>query len=394
MGALLSRGRLAAAGLAIAGVTIIALAALLLVDLERQAELNAQVVDAQQVKDHLYALRAALQELRSTSRLGARTGDQQAFRAIERRAGEVEAELRELQTHASAMVAGANELEQAAQLLVVHARSVAPLRSARGAPSATALSQQADLLAVEAVATLDRALGAQTARIAERTLRQVRLAERLRTTVSWLLAGSFVLLVGLFVGYRRVQLRERQAQERIERLAHFDVVTGLPNRALLSDRLAQETARARRSSRGFALLAVDLDGFKAVNDTWGHATGDRVLAEVAERSKTCMRASDTIGRIGGDEFLAILPEATADGAVAVADKLREALRQPYASAPGARLGASVGVSLFPAHGQEAEALLRAADQALYRAKREGKNLTKVADESAVREASAERESAD
>jgi len=394
VGALLSRGRLAAAGLAIAGVTIIALAALLLVDLERQAELNAQVVDAQQVKDHLYALRAALQELRSTSRLGARTGDQQAFRAIERRAGEVEAELRELQTHASAMVAGANELEQAAQLLVVHARSVAPLRSARGAPSATALSQQADLLAVEAVATLDRALGAQTARIAERTLRQVRLAERLRTTVSWLLAGSFVLLVGLFVGYRRVQLRERQAQERIERLAHFDVVTGLPNRALLSDRLAQETARARRSSRGFALLAVDLDGFKAVNDTWGHATGDRVLAEVAERSKACMRASDTIGRIGGDEFLAILPEATADGAVAVADKLREALRQPYASAPGARLGASVGVSLFPAHGQEAEALLRAADQALYRAKREGKNLTKVADESAVREASAERESAD
>ena len=125
MGALLSRGRLAAAGLAIAGVTIIALAALLLVDLERQAELNAQVVDAQQVKDHLYALRAALQELRSTSRLGARTGDQQAFRAIERRAGEVEAELRELQTHASAMVAGANELEQAAQLLVVHARSIA-----------------------------------------------------------------------------------------------------------------------------------------------------------------------------------------------------------------------------------------------------------------------------
>ncbi len=394
MRAALSRARLAAAGLAIAVVTIIALAALILVDLKRQTELNAQVVVAQEVKDHLYALRSALQELRSAARLGARTGDPQAFSNIERRARDVEAELRQLGAHASALVAGVNELAQSAQLLVVHARSVAPMRGTRGAASATALSQQADRLATEAVGTLDRVLGAQTARIAERTLAQVRLEERLRSYVSWLLGGSIAVLLGLFGGYRRVQLRDREAQARIERLAHFDVITGLPNRALLSDRLAQEVARARRNARGFALLAADLDGFKAVNDTWGHAAGDRVLAEVAERARGCMRASDTIGRIGGDEFLAILPEATLQGAVAVADKLREALREPYAIAGGsARLGASVGVGLFPDHGRDAEALLRAADQALYRAKREGRNLTRVA-EGVAQGAAVERESAD
>ena len=383
-----SRARLAGAGLAIAAVTIIALAALLLVDLSRQNELNSEVTVAQEVKDHLYALRAALQELRSAARLGARSGDVASFRNIERRALDVEAELRALDSQARAMVAGANELTQAAQLLLVHARSIASVRSAHGAASANELSQQADHLATDAIASLDRALRAQTGRIAERTRAQVVLAERLRATVTWLLVGSIAVLVGLFALYRRVQLRERDAQARIERLAHFDVVTGLPNRALLSDRLAQETARARRSARGFAVLAIDLDGFKAVNDTWGHAAGDRVLAEVAERARACMRASDTLGRIGGDEFLAILPEVATDGAVAVADKLREALRAPYAIAGAqARMGASVGVSVFPDHGRDSDALLRAADQALYRAKREGKDLTRVAQETvAQREA--------
>lgn len=385
-----SRARLAGAGLAIASVTIIALAALLLVDLSRQTELNAEVSVAQEVKDHLYALRAALQELRSAARLGARTGDTPSFRNIERRALDVEAELRALDSQARAMVAGANELTQAAQLLVVHARSIASVRSAHGAASANELSQQADRLATEAIASLDRALRAQTGRIAERTRAQVVLAERLRTTVTWLLAGSIAVLVGLFTLYRRVQVRERDAQARIERLAHFDVVTGLPNRALLSDRLAQETARARRSARGFAVLAIDLDGFKAVNDTWGHAAGDRVLGEVAERARGCMRASDTLGRIGGDEFLAILPEVGTDGAVAVADKLREALRAPYALAGAqAKLGASVGVSVFPEHGRDSDALLRAADQALYRAKREGRDMTRVAQETVAQRETAQ-----
>jgi diguanylate cyclase (GGDEF)-like protein len=183
-----------------------------------------------------------------------------------------------------------------------------------------------------------------------------------------------VVLVGLFGFYRWVRARERAAAVRIEHLAHYDLVTGLPNRALLADRLELEIARARRSERGFALLMFDLDGFKTVNDTWGHAAGDAVLTMVARRSRQSVRASDTVGRMGGDEFLAILPEATREGALQVAEKLREALGQPYLlGGPVAHMGVSVGVSHFGEHGTDADTLQRAADAALYEAKRRGKN---------------------
>jgi diguanylate cyclase (GGDEF)-like protein len=125
--------------------------------------------------------------------------------------------------------------------------------------------------------------------------------------------------------------------------------------------------------KGFAVVLFDLDGFKEVNDTWGHPAGDRVLAMVAERARKCVRASDTLGRLGGDEFLAVLPETSEEGALAVAEKLRAALNEPYALDTGpARVGASFGVALFPAHAEESDTLLSAADRALYTAKREGK----------------------
>ena len=220
----------------------------------------------------------------------------------------------------------------------------------------------------------------ETRHIDQRTEAQLQLGEGLRRYITGLLLGSFAMLAGLFLAYRRAQARERRAQLRIEHLAHFDLVTGLPNRALLADRLAQESARARRSSLGFAVLLFDLDGFKAVNDTWGHAAGDRVLTLVAERAHRCVRASDTVGRLGGDEFLAILPETSLDGASGVAAKLREALAQPYAlDNATVRLTASIGISLFPDHGVDPEQLQRAADAALYRAKRDGKNRTVLAE---------------
>jgi diguanylate cyclase (GGDEF)-like protein len=124
---------------------------------------------------------------------------------------------------------------------------------------------------------------------------------------------------------------------------------------------------------------LDLDGFKKVNDTWGHAAGDYVLKQVGSRARACVRASDTIGRLGGDEFLAILPETSLEGAQGVAEKLREALRVPYdVPKATATLGASIGLAIFPQHGTDADDLQRAADAALYRSKREGKNRITVA----------------
>jgi len=377
-----SRARLAGAGLLMAAVTIGVLGFLTLSELDREASLHRAVLAAQSVKDSLDNLRTHLNELRAASRLGALTGDSEAFVDIERRAGEVETELVFLAERASAdaPLPSFESLAPAARLLVVHARSIAAARSTRGSITAGALVREAEKVESEAIRALDRSDAAVTARINERTTAQLELSERLRRYVTWLVFGSVVGLGGLFMAYRRVQTRERAAQSRIERLAHFDMLTGLPNRALLIDRLNQESSRAKRGARPFAVLMFDLDGFKKVNDTWGHAAGDQLLRQVGTRSRACVRASDTVGRLGGDEFLALLPETTLDGAREVAEKLRMALREPYDLGKGATatVGASVGIAVFPQHGTDAEDLQRAADGALYHSKREGKNRISVA----------------
>jgi diguanylate cyclase (GGDEF)-like protein len=376
-----SRARLAGLGLAFATLTIAAIAIAVLLDLDRDARVHREVIVAQSDKDHLYALRAHLAELRSAARLGARTGEPGAFHLIERRAADTETELAVLEERASQGddLPGIAGLATTSRMLVMHARSVAEARSSRGAESATLLAQRAETLSNDAAQALDGVLARLTLRIKERTERQLEVGDRLRHYIAGLLVVAAAVLGALYMGYRRVQWREREALRRIQYLAHFDTLTGLPNRALLADRLAQELARARRTGSGFAVLLFDLDGFKAVNDTWGHAAGDRVLAAVAERARKCVRASDTVGRLGGDEFLAVLPETTSAGALGVAEKLREALKEPFAlEGAAAHLGASVGISLFPVHGADAESLQRAADAALYAAKREGKDRSQMA----------------
>lgn len=376
-----SRARLAGLGLAFAGSIILALAVFIWQDLDRETRVNHDVAAAQQVKDALNALRTQVVELRAAARLGARTGDATALRNVERRAADVERELASLEQRAAggANLTGIGPLADSARMLIVHARSIAGARANHGAESSEVLAQQADALSDDTTSAVDQALATQTIRINERTQAQLESGDRLRRYIPVLLAIAIAVLGMLFAAYRRVQVREREAVRRIEYLAHYDALTGLPNRALLADRLAQETARARRASETFAVLMFDLDGFKSVNDTWGHAAGDRVLVQVGERVRRSVRASDTVGRLGGDEFLAILPQTSLEGAMGVAEKIRESLGEPYPldGATG-RLTASVGVSLFPNHGGDGEGLQRAADAALYRAKREGRNRTLVA----------------
>lgn len=377
-----SRARLAGLGLAFTAITILTLASLVLMDQDLESKVRREVVAAQRVKDELYALRGYLVELRFAARLAARTGDGAAFRNIEARAQDVELALNDLE----ALPADHNQLADLAhvatssRMLAMNARSVAGTRAAHGSDAALALAEQVELITNEATEGLDRAIAQQTRRIDERTEAQLEVGDRLRRYIAWLVVLAVAVLGTLFVAYRRAQLRERAAQRKIEQLAHFDTVTGLPNRALLTDRLGQSVSRARRDRTGVAVLLFDLDGFKGVNDTWGHAAGDRVLAEVGRRARGAVRASDTVGRLGGDEFLAILPDSTLGGALGVAEKLRDALVQPYPLEGGAiaHLSASVGVSLFPDNGDEGEVLQRAADAALYQAKREGKNRTVAA----------------
>jgi len=166
----------------------------------------------------------------------------------------------------------------------------------------------------------------------------------------------------------------RQAETRAQHLADHDPLTGLPNRRLLEDRLTQALAASQRNGKQTAVMFVDLDRFKNINDTLGHSAGDQVLKEVAERLVRQLRVVDTICRIGGDEFVVVLPEIKrASDAANVAAKILEAVSQPFL-VDGRELlfTSSVGISVFPDDGRDAESLIRNADAAMYHAKETGR----------------------
>jgi diguanylate cyclase (GGDEF)-like protein/PAS domain S-box-containing protein len=163
----------------------------------------------------------------------------------------------------------------------------------------------------------------------------------------------------------------KETQQKLEQLASFDALTGLPNRRLVHDRLEHALMRAERHQVSMALMFIDLDDFKKVNDSLGHDVGDQLLREVAVRLATCIRASDTIGRIGGDEFVIVLEDACLPvDAVRVCQRIEVALAAPF-DLDGHRLPtkASVGIAIFPTDGTDAATLLRNADAAMYQAKR-------------------------
>lgn len=167
------------------------------------------------------------------------------------------------------------------------------------------------------------------------------------------------------------------AEERMQRIAHHDSLTGLPNRLLFNDRLAQSIRLARRDGRKFALLFLDLDRFKQVNDEFGHDAGDELLQQVAARIRRELRDSDTVARVGGDEFTVILPDvARPDDAETVVRKIVAALSAPIRLERKGRsveIGTSIGVALYPADADDADALVSAADAAMYEAKQAGRD---------------------
>ena len=172
----------------------------------------------------------------------------------------------------------------------------------------------------------------------------------------------------------------KQLEKEVTQLAFFDTLTQLPNRRLFNDRLSQSLTRAKRAQTSFALMFIDLDKFKPINDTHGHETGDWVLQTVARRIEGALRASDTAARVGGDEFLALLPDLkTSDDALGVAEKIRLALEQPFVTPSGVTLfaSASIGIAIFPDHAQSEEDLLRLGDQAMYEAKNSGGNSVRM-----------------
>jgi len=205
-----------------------------------------------------------------------------------------------------------------------------------------------------------------------------------RSFLTQAILGAFALAVAtaaggtLVVRTRQLVLsieQRKQAEDRIRHLAYHDALTGLPNRALMQDRLGAALAQARRHNRMLALLFLDLDRFKQINDVEGHAVGDHVLQGVAERLKGIVRDADTVARVGGDEFTVLLPEISlAQDAVSVADRILQDLRQPVTvDHREFHATTSMGIAFYPDDAEEADSLLRCADIAMYRAKEQGRD---------------------
>ena len=167
----------------------------------------------------------------------------------------------------------------------------------------------------------------------------------------------------------------RESQDKLEQMAYYDALTGLPNRRLLSDRLKLAIAQASRSERLLAICYLDLDGFKPINDQWGHAAGDVLLIDAARRLIGSIRAGDTVSRLGGDEFVVLLGNLShVDECEVALERIRQALNRPFPLKEGeARISASMGVTLYPIDGSDSDMLLRHADQAMYQAKQAGRN---------------------
>ncbi len=179
----------------------------------------------------------------------------------------------------------------------------------------------------------------------------------------------------LFTGILRDISERKENEDRIKRLAHHDTLTGLPNRNLLNDRINHALARVRRHGGRMAVLYVDLDKFKPINDTLGHEAGDAVLREVAQRLNTCIRGSDTVSRVGGDEFVVVVEEIGRPGEAAmVARKIVDVLARPIPyNEHACQIGASIGIAVFPDDGSTMDDVCKAADVAMYRVKHAGRN---------------------
>ena len=170
-------------------------------------------------------------------------------------------------------------------------------------------------------------------------------------------------------------IQRKQAEDRVAHLAQFDTITGLPNRYLFLDRLGQVLTQARRNDWKIGVLFVDLDRFKAINDTFGHGAGDELLRQVAARIKNAVRSGDTVGRLSGDEFAVVLSDlAKAEDAALVSQKIVAALAAPYMlEGHQTYITASIGIALFPDDGGEPDVLIKNADTAMYRAKEQGRD---------------------
>ncbi len=358
----------ASAGLAavLVGLTGAAVWAATTVD---RAVRHVQGISAQ--RDAWVEVRYEVNQEHSVGHAYLATGNPKLRPALDEASQAMDAALTELIEHGEP-----DDAAQARQLQARHAPSLQLLRQMLDAVDAKDM-RTANVIHVERVHPAYLDLTEQTAGLAAReqaeaTASLTGLRRRQHALVpAALVAGAVgIIALGVFllvlVGYQRRLLRQAAASRH---QALHDALTGLPNRELFADRVGQAIRAADRELQPAALLLLDLDRFKDVNDTLGHHHGDQLLREVGTRLQGALRQVDTVARLGGDEFAVLVPGATAEGAAAVADKLRTALHAPLTlDGVTLDLDASIGIAVYPDHGNDTAELLQHADVAMYAAK--------------------------
>lgn len=372
----------ALAALVFAVLAIAAVSSVAVVAAENLIFTNEKILIAQRIVSSLESIRFNALAVDIGEQNFVITGNEQELGRFRSGAVEIEGELTYLAGKLSENGALAErfvELDSWARQFIISERKIVETRKTQGFAAAQTMVRdhigeelQEKLLGVTHQ-LLTRARQQQDSLEAD----QILFGEKIRRLIFALISSSAFILVFLYGTLRRLTLEQRATQILITHQATHDALTGLFNRAAVMEHIASRLKDAEKEAAlgGFALLLVDLDGFKKINDSLGHDAGDATLKEVASRARVALRDSDFISRLGGDEFLIVIPQVSdKETAARVAQKLIGVIGEPYIWGSGqAEVTASIGISLFPGDAREREALMKFADIALYQAKHAGKN---------------------
>jgi diguanylate cyclase (GGDEF)-like protein len=313
------------------------------------------------------------------------TGEDRDFAAYRSSVIQIEAELANftnLPVDLGALTGNPEALKNAVRAVIARQNAMVEVSRAQGLNAARALARahvdEAEnerllVLTQEQLSNVRKNLAALAAKDTE-------FGARIRNLIFALIAITAIVLVSLYGILRRLNQKQRNAQVIMQHQATHDTLTGLYNRAAATEHINERLEEpSTRALGGFALLLLDLDGFKAVNDTLGHAAGDTLLKQAAARMALALRESDFLARLGGDEFLVVLPQISdAETLARVTEKLIASIDEPFALGDASgKVTLSIGISVFPRDATEREALMKCADLALYEAKRAGRNRAKT-----------------
>lgn len=377
-----SINQVALAALVVAVVSIAAVSAISVVALHNLIDANARVMRLQRVISSLESIRFQALAVDNSEQTYVITGDKRDLSdflsgGIEMR--EEAAYLIKLRNEFPKLDLLADTLQNAInQLIIAEKKTVDTRRAAGFAAAQTIIRSDIDDAAQRLViATTYQILVDARRLLREVEVTQVEFADRVERWIIALISSAALVLIFFHGVVRKLSLEQLAARDKIAYQAMHDSLTGLANRPAVIEHLDNRLtdAETERALGGFAVMLLDLDGFKAVNDQMGHDVGDALLIIVAERLNTTLRDSDFIARLGGDEFLIVLPQISdRETATLVANKLVNAIAKPYSiKANTANVSASIGVSLFPHDGGDRETLMKCADIAMYEAKRAGRN---------------------